>query len=137
MELKNLVQNTFNRAIESAPVPTELKVAASKHPNTKKFLDNLYSQLVKVEALRRTQGKKSLKKNVVEETVTEFTHQFLKGIDNEATRRAESDIARVSREHEIQKAKDLETSERTGNFVGEWAELQEGIKFDRTKVDSI
>lgn len=136
MDLKGCVQKAFNDAIKSAPVDSELKKAATRHPNTKSFLQNLYKQLVEVEVMRMKQGKPRLKAKTVQDTVRDFTYKLLQGIETEALRRGESDLARIKREQEAQKQKDLEVSERTGNFVGEFAQLQEGLKPEELPSDS-
>lgn len=127
MDLKGAVQKHMYDAINSAPVSGELKRAATKHHKFVEFQQALYKQILDVELLRKRQGKSTLKPKTVQELIYSFVHTYLTGVETEATRMAESDIARTLREQKEQKAKDLEASSNSQTFVGEYAELQEGL----------
>ena len=127
MDLKGAVQKYMYDAINTAPVSRELRIAATKHHKFVQFQQNIYKQIIDVELLRKRQGKPVLKPKTVQDLVIAFVHTYLTGVETEALRMAESDIARSTRERAEQKAKDLEASSNGQTFVGEYAELQEGL----------
>lgn len=127
MDLKGAVLKHVNEAIELTHVDYELKKAARRNHRFNQFITNIYQQLLSVEILRANQGKPKLRPQTVKDLVYSFVNTYLNGVQTEAIRRAESDISRVMREQTMQKAKDLETSSNSKTFVGEYAELQDGL----------
>ena len=124
MDLKGACSKHFADAIKTAPVSQELKRAAVKHHNFKQFQDKLYKQVLDVEILRSRQRKPKLKPNTVKDLIYAFVHTYLAGVEGEAMKRAESDIAKYTRELAEQKQKDLGTSLTTGNLTGEYEEYK-------------
>lgn len=136
MDLKGRIQFAAVQALNSANVPSELKQHARIHPNFQKMMQNLYAQLLNVETLRIKQGKRRLQKETVDGLVRDFVHTLLLKIENESNRRVESDLQRIMRERELQRQKDLQQSAESGKFVGDFAELQEGLKSEDIPSDN-
>lgn len=124
MDLKGACQKYFNEAIKTAPVSGELRRAAIKHKNFASFQEKLYKQVLDVELLRQRQNKPRLKDATVRDLIYSFVHTYLSGVEGEAVKRAESDIARELREREASKLKDLDQTVTTGKLTGEY----EGLK---------
>lgn len=127
MDLKGACLKYFNAAIESAPVDSELKKAARRHHQFVGFQERLYKQVMEVEMLRMKKGKPRLKANTVKDLIFLFVHTYLAGVEGEARRKAESDIAKHIRETAEQKTKDLDTSLTTGKLVGEYEEFKDQV----------
>lgn len=137
MDLRGVITKTFNDTIKRVDINSELKASLKEHPKTKQLLDNLHMELLKVDVLRRSQGKKSLKEQTIADTVRDFTYKFITGVEGEANKRIESDLKRLAREAELQKQKDLEAT-ANGNVSGEYKELEEeGLKIGTTTEHSV
>jgi phosphoglycolate phosphatase-like HAD superfamily hydrolase len=104
-----------------------------EHPKTKGFLQGLYGQILKVEALRRSKGKKALKAETIKSLVYDFTMNLIAQINAEADKRIQSDIVRLQKEREAQRKQDLELASK-GKFVGEFEELKDIITTDERSV---
>lgn len=117
----------FNNAIATAPVSGELKRAAVKHHQFKSFQQKLYQQVMDVELHRMRQGKGRLKPTTIEDLIKSFVHTYLAGVEGEATKRAESDIAKLQRELAEQKTKDLDTSLSSGVMTGQYEEFKDEV----------
>ncbi len=134
MDLKGVILKTFNDTIRMAEINSELKASLREHPKTVQLLNNLHRELLAVDALRRSQGKKAISAQTIQDTVKDFTHNFITGVDIAAQRRVESDLKRIARETEEQKKKDLELAS-DGKFQGEYEELKDsGLKIGETHV---
>lgn len=116
------VRQWFEEAVRlDLTAPQELKETLLRgHPKLEGFLENLAGEIIKAEGICKTRGI-VLKEKTIQDFVYDMTKFFMAGMEGEAKKRYESDLARLAREAEASKIQEFEDV-LSGNASGEFAE---------------
>lgn len=116
------VERWFKEAVQLHPTASsDLKQTLLRgHPGLDAFLRRITREIEKADLHLRRQGK-IVKQKTMQDLVYDMTNYFIIGMEGEANRRRESDLARIAREAEQNKIQEFE-SVLAGNAVGEFAE---------------
>ena len=131
--LRPKIKKWFEEAIRlNMEAPEELKrMLLRGHPKVEGFLDHITGQVIQADKLCLARGL-VLKEKTIQDTVYDMTKYFMAGIELEAKKRYESDLARSAREAEAQKIKEFDAV-LAGQAEGEFAEA--GV-ISNDKVDA-
>jgi hypothetical protein len=115
------VEKWVDEALTLEKCPEELKRAVrSEKTRLNTFIDSLTQSLEQAESIN-FKRKVFVKEKTYQEFVYSMVTWFVAGIEKEAKRRYESDLARLAREAEISKFKEFDEV-LAGKQVGEFAE---------------
>jgi len=116
------VRQWFEEAVRLHPTASsELKQTLLRgHPNLDEFLRKITVQLNQAYLILLKKGT-IIKPKTQQDFVYDLTNYFILGMEGEAKRRYESDLARSAREAEAAKLQEFE-SVLEGNAIGEFAE---------------
>ncbi len=120
--IKELVKKWFKEEVTlNIEAPRELRERLLQgHPNLEGFFDRLVAQFQEAEKLCIERGVK-LKIETMQQATYDMTRMFMKGMQGEAVKRFESDMAKVKRQQDEDKIKEFDAVLR-GEQVGEFAE---------------
>ena len=134
MSLSNKkVKTWFDEAVKNnLEAPYELRMTLLKpHPRIDEFVNKMRIQLNQAQGINFKRGK-IIKESTMKDLLQDMVKLFMKGMEGEATRRHESDLARRARENKADEIKEFE-SVLEGNPTGEFAEA--GVVSDE-KIDA-
>ena len=124
MQYFDLVKKTYQEAIALKQIPSDLKVALKSHERIPLMFKNLAAELDKVQAWRLIKKKKPISEKILKDVIYDMVDIFIAGVEMEAKKRYESDLAKAASEAEAQKAKDLDAT-ASGKVSGEYQEIFE------------
>ena len=124
MQYFDLVKKTYQEAIALKQIPSDLKVALKSHERIPLMFKNLAAELDKVQASRLIKKKKPISEKILKDVIYDMVDIFIAGVEMEAKKRYESDLAKAASEAEAQKAKDLDAT-ASGKVSGEYQEIFE------------
>lgn len=134
--MMRLVRQTFRTEVKYIDIHGELKASLLRNnPLVEQFIKNISGQFEKVNALRVTKGKPALKKKTLEDTIIDFTKMMVRGIELQATRKQESDMAKYAREHKDDHIKEMEKTLAGETSGAAFEEL--GLELGKDEVHSL
>jgi hypothetical protein len=135
--LKDKISTWFYQAVEESQHKYELKQAILKKPlHVKEFEQSLISNVLEATPIAARKIGQDIKTENLKSLVYDLTNIYLNGIEKEAQRRIQSDIARAI---EARKKQDLEDLDKTvsGTPSGEFKEyIKDGLILDETIIGS-
>lgn len=97
--LKKKVREYYHEAVVLHPkASSELKRTLKSNERVPAFIDNLVVQIERAQEQRLKNGKKVFSDKVIKELVYDFANIFIIGIEEQAKRNYESDLARIARQ---------------------------------------
>lgn len=133
MHYREQVRKSYNEAVSLHPTAdADLKQALRSNERVPRFIDNLSLELGKLAEIRAKRNKQPIDEVHIKEIVYEMTDTFIKGLIGNATRLRESDLARIAREDQEAKQREIELASQ-GQMTGDFKDmgLQE-IQEDRS-----
>lgn len=120
--LKAQVKRYFDEAVKlNIEAPQELKNALLRgHPKIDAFIDNIVKEIHVAERDPRIRSG-FIKQKVIQDFVYDIVKYFMLGLEGEANRRKESDLARIARDAQVDKEKEFDAV-LSGEAFGEFAE---------------
>lgn len=121
-DYRPLVQRTYAAKIASMlEIPSELRHALKAHERLPTFMQRVALELAQVQDLRATKGKPPVSEATIVATICDMTEVFISSVLMEASRKRETDLARIAREAEAQYQRELEQT-AAGKPTGEFEE---------------
>lgn len=107
--LRDNIKKWFYEAVALDQSATqELKETLKRgHPNLERFLDNMCGQIMEAEKKCQARGV-LLKEKTLQDFTYDMARYFMVGMEGEAKRRYESDLAKSAREAEASKLKEFD-----------------------------
>lgn len=119
----DLVKKTYVEAIAlKHDINADLRIALKKHDRLPLMFKNLATELDKVQTARLLKKKKPIAEKILKDVIYDMVNLFIAGVEMEAKKRYESDLAKAALEAEAQKAKDLDST-ASGKVSGEYQEI--------------
>jgi hypothetical protein len=128
MDSRAEARKYFIEAVNAHPkASSDLKQALNralkrKNQRLETFIDNLGREITIAKAAQLKSGKPQFSPQEIKWVVKEMTDLFVLGIEGEANRRIESDLARLAREQAAQNKAELDAT-LEGNPQGAFAEM--------------
>lgn len=131
--LRVKVRQWFEEAVRlDLEAPQALKDTLLRgHPKLEGFLESMTGELLRAERICKSRGV-TVREKTMQDFVYDMTKYFMQGMEGEAKKRYESDLARLAREAEANKIQEFEDV-LSGNASGEFAEA--GVITDE-KIDN-
>lgn len=129
MDIKSLVLKTVNHTIKNADINGELRAALLRSDKVRTFTQKLYGELLRAQAAQIARGRGYFKASTIENTTRDFTKTFILGVEREAQKKIQSDLARIADEQKVQHKQELEAAS-DGKFIGEYEELKDVVTTD-------
>ena len=133
--MMRFVRKTFVEQVNRMEINGELKASLLRENKfVEQFIKHHAGDIDKYVAHRAAQNRPPIKQSILIETVEDFTKVLVLGVENQATRKQESEIAKYTREHAGDHQKDMDKT-LDGNASGVYEDL--GVEIARDEVISL
>lgn len=128
MDTKAQITKWFIEAVEKHPkASSDLKrtlkhAIKNKSPRIMEFINKLYTQILDAKCVQIRKRQKPYSDHEFKWAITEFTNLFVMGMEGEAQRRIESDLARIARDKKAQETAEMDQT-LAGNPQGIFEEM--------------